>query len=331
MSPQTSLPSGLRGFVQHQRREQGAYFTRTSPASCGHLGSAYRLAPDDFALNLAPDIREAARDYFERLHKITWHRHVNHGLSSQVCCLNFLMPLATRPDLLAKIVGRTLDIDAPEMLPVEEGAFDQPWFVGFEWIGERDYLNEAGKGARTRGANVTSADGVVRFRREGRIETLLIEWKYTESYGAPLGPSGNPRRIARYADLAFAPEGPVRTDLGLELTDFFWEPFYQLLRQQMLAARMQAAKEGGAERVRVLHISPAGNRALHRVTAPALRRFGDDAFDVFKSVLVDPSALVARTTEDLFGPWLETGGGDAWSSYLVDRYAFVSPTGQTQG
>jgi len=35
----------------------------------------------------------------------------------------------------------------------------------------------------------------------------------------------------------FAPNGPIRDDLNLKLEDFFWEPFYQLLRQQMLPSR----------------------------------------------------------------------------------------------
>ncbi len=132
------------------------------------------------------------------------------------------MPLATRPELLSRVIGRTLGIAPPQMLPVEEGPDGSPWFVAFEWIGERDYLNEAPKhGARTRGANATSADAAVRFRHDGRTETLLVEWKYTESYGAPIPPSGNQTRTARYGDLAFAPVGPLRIDLGLALQDFY--------------------------------------------------------------------------------------------------------------
>jgi hypothetical protein len=215
-------------------------------------------------------IRDDASAYFTA-HGITWHQHANHALSSQVTCLNFLMPLATRPKLLASVIGNALGISSPTMLEVESGPDGRPWFVGFEWIGRADYLNEVGNsGIRTRGANATSADAVVRFEHEGRIETVLIEWKYTESYGAPIPPKGNQVRLGRYRDLVFAPFGPVREDYGLAIGDFFWEPFYQLVRQQMLAFQMQAAHEDGAERVRVLHIAPSENRALHTVTAPAL-------------------------------------------------------------
>ena len=49
-----------------------------------------------------------------------------------------------------------------------------------------------------------------------------------------------------------------------------------------------------------VHVSPAGNRALHKVTAPALRRFGDDVFDAFQSVLMAPTDFIGTTIETLF-------------------------------
>ena len=312
-------------FIPQERSAQGAWLTGQFPDACGYGGAAYRLKPEDRLLNLAPDIRETAEDYFVRMHQITWHRHVNHGLSSQVCCLNFLMPLARRPAVLARIIGSALGIPPPEMLKVEKGPVNQNWYVGFEWIGEQNYLGEwPANGRPTRGANATSADAMVRFVHEGRVETLLIEWKYTESYGAPIPPSGNQTRAKRYQALAFDPDGPIRDDLGLKLEDFFWEPFYQLLRQQMLANRMQRAREMDAERVRVLHISPGGNARLHRVTAPALQTFGDDAFVVFKATLVEPESFISRTTQEVFGPALAEMSGDPWADYLTGRYRFLA-------
>lgn len=72
---------------------------------------------------------------------------------------------------------------------VEKGPDGEPWFVGFEWIGRTDYLNEWLRTVSPkRGANVISADAVLRFRQAGRVETLLVEWQYTESYGAPPEP-----------------------------------------------------------------------------------------------------------------------------------------------
>lgn len=309
-------------FETRERRRQTGYFERNFEKSISYEGSAFRLQPAARALNLAPSIRDEVTAYFD-LHSITWHQHANHALSSQVCCLNFLAPLAHDPDTLSRLVGAALGLAPPQMLPVENGPSGKPWFVGFEWIGG-DYLHEASKaGSRTRGANATSADAVVKFQNDGQQETLLIEWKYTEKYGAPIAPAGNPTRVARYEKLAFAPDGPIRADVGLALTDFFHEPFYQLLRQQMLAWRMQRAGECGSQRVRVLHISPNANVALKAVTAPALRRFADDAFDAFRSVLVRPDDFVARSSETLFGPLLAASKGRPWADYLLDRYEFL--------
>jgi hypothetical protein len=136
----------------------------------------------------------------------------------------------------------------------------------------------------------------------------------------------------RYQDITFAPAGPVIADTELKLADFFWELFYQLLRQQMLAHQMQAHRESDGRRVRVPHISPSGNRALHKVTAPELRRFGNDAFAAFKSILTHPEALVGYTIEALFRPLLVDDGPaiKGWADYLYERYAFLGPRpGQT--
>lgn len=310
-------------FTTRERARQRAWFERNFPDSIGFKGSGLRLVPALRSLNLAPCIRAAVVNYF-KMHGIVWHEHSNHALSSQVCCLNFLAPLAQDPQALSRLVGTALGIPPPEMLPVEPGPADGPWFVGFEWIGG-DYLNEAGKsGNRTRGANATIASALVKFRHSGSQETLLIEWKYTEKYGAPIPPAGNPTRVARYDNLIFTPNGPVDAHLRLALTDFFYEPFYQLLRQQMLAWQMQKAREDRSKRVCVLHISPAANTALKAVTAPALRRFSDDAMTAYASVLVHREDFIPRSTETLFGPLLAVGRRGEWADYLIGRYEFLS-------
>lgn len=315
-------------FVAAERAAQAAFFSETVAYALIMEGSPYRLVAGKREHNLAPDIRVPVSAYFAA-NGIQWHTFAGHGLSSQVCCLNVLAPLARRPELLARVVYRALGVPEPEMMPVETEPDGQALYVGFEWTGRSNYLSEwPPGGTATRGANATSADAVLRFRSGGRVTTVLVEWKYTESYGAPLDPVGNPTRLRRYTGKAFAPDGPVRADLGLGIADFFWEPFYQLLRQQMLAWRMQEAREDGADHVMVLHVSPRQNTKLHRVTAPALKRFGGAAFAAFRAVLVRPEDFVAVSTEDLFGPLLAEAAGDAghaaWADYLRQRYTFLS-------
>jgi hypothetical protein len=314
----------MPSFEARERSRQTAYFDADFRGQTGYRGERFRLNPEQKSLNLAPEIRDTAIRYFKEK-GISWHTHSNHALSSQVCCLNFLMPLARRPTMLSQVIGKAVSIPGPEMLPCEIGPEGRQWFIGFEWIGCADYLNEGTEDRRrTRGANCTSADAVVRFRGDGSDQTLLIEWKYTESYGPPIDPRGNATRSARYNNLAFAPDGPIRNDLGLALADFFYEPFYQLLRQQMLAFQMRKAKEGGSTQVRVLHIAPAANIALRKVTSPSLRRFGDDAFAVFRSLLVHQQDFIGRSTETLFGPLVSNFRGNDWADYLARRYTFLA-------
>lgn len=304
-------------FASVQRQIQAQHFTALPDVEDRLAEAAYRLKQDHRALNLSPVIREAAAAYFGPPRNIAWHRHCAHGLSSQVMCLNFLMPLADKPDVLKEIIGCALGRGIGRMLPVEGG----PFFVGFEWTGLADYLGEwPANGKATRGANVTSADAVVRFEAGGRTETLLIEWKYTEKYGAPPDPKRQAERIRRYRDKAFHPDGPLRADLGLDVQELFWEPVYQMFRQQMLAFRMAKAREDGADRVSVLHISPRGNKALHKVTAPKLKPLGNDVFEIFRSLLVRPEDFTAATVEDAFGPTIQARMAEPWAAYLAERY-----------
>ena len=319
----------MNAFILQQRQEQTAFFNRFD----GDLllpGATYRTRPEHFGMNLNPAYTGALVEHFAVPGSpIQWHQHKNHALSSQVCCVNFLGPLMHRPTLLASIMESALGIESPQMVPVSKDRHGTDIFVDFEWIGAADHLGEwPANGRATRGANATSADAAVRYRApDGKLTTVLIEWKFTESYGQPINPKGNETRIRRYADKTFYPDGPLRCDLGLKVQDFFWEPFYQLARQQMLAWRMERTAEDGADRVIVLHISAAGNTALHKVTAPALKPLGSDAFDVFRALLVEPSRFHATSIEQAFLPAIRStiaaDAQDPWAAYLLDRYAFL--------
>lgn len=311
-------------FVALERGRQAAFFAAHMPASAISDTAAYRLLRDYRQLNLAPSIRDVAARHFADK-GIAWHLYVDHGLSSQVACLNFLMPLATRPDILAQIVQRALGGVLPEMLEVEPGPDGQPWFVGFEWIGGRNYLGEWPRaGLPQRGANVTSADAFLRFRHEGRTEALLIEWKYTESYGKPPDPKSHDERMRRYGARTFAPGGPfLPAAEAFDVADLFWEPTYQLARQQMLAWQMERDPDEPAERVRVLHIAPSANLALRKVTSPALRRLGSDILALFPSLISEPDSFISRSTETLFAPLIDARPDDGWAAYLSGRYAFL--------
>ena len=181
----------MRSFLASERKIQ-AEFKVNSPyfSESARLEGMYKHKPRAFCLpvglaeqNLVPEIRQSALAHFAR-HRIQWHngqagKPSNHLCSSQVCCVNFLFPLADKPSALAGIFS-SIYPEIRQMLPVES---DQ--YVSFEWIGAQDYLGErmSRNSQRTRGANCTSADAIVTFeRKDGQRQVVLIEWKYTESY-----------------------------------------------------------------------------------------------------------------------------------------------------
>ena len=58
------------------------------------LPTGIQLRSDFALLNVTADVRDHANWYFDKSRAIAWHQHANHALSSQVACINFLMPLA---------------------------------------------------------------------------------------------------------------------------------------------------------------------------------------------------------------------------------------------
>ncbi len=180
-----------------EARQDGFYRTKHHPF-CLPLKYAEQ--------NLFPAIRESALQHFAK-HEIKWQdgqngKCSNHMCDSQVCCVNFLFPFADQPDALAHLLSPSYP-QLDHMLPVEDGKF-----VSFEWIGAKNYLGEkiSRNGERTRGANFTSADAIVIFERtDNKRQIVLIEWKYTESYGR------NQPEICK----ELAPTAPASTSISM--------------------------------------------------------------------------------------------------------------------
>ncbi|NMC34726.1 MAG: hypothetical protein GYA36_20065 [Veillonellaceae bacterium] len=324
-------------FLESEKSKQVA-FKQTSPtiSTAAKDDGMYKEHTYPFCLprsraeeNLYPPIRTTIREYFER-NKIKWHdgqngKPSNHMCDSQVCCTNFLFPFADKPEALAALLKPVFP-DLREMLPIEDGLY-----VAFEWIGQENYLHEkiSRNGQRTRGANYTSADAAIRFRRtDGRAQISLIEWKYTESYSSvnlEVAASGQ-SRVEIYRWLFDQPDCPIDK---LRLPCFealFYEPFYQFMRQQFLAHEMEKARELGADIVSLLHIAPAHNLDFRTITSPLLRAPGSSATDGWKALVTLPDRFIRVSTESLFGqldadqfPELKE-----WQAYIQARYTWMT-------
>lgn len=279
--------------------------------------------------NLYAGIRAEAIAYFAAA-GIPWHHGQydfpsNHLCSSQVCCVNFLFPFIHQPDALADLL-RPIYPTLSRILPIDGNDF-----VSFEYIGAENYLGErtSKHGKRTRGANCTSADAAVRFQHEdGRIQIALIEWKYTEFYSVEnraIAKSGTDRR-AIYRHLWDRDDFPLDKRLLSSFDALFYEPFYQLFRQQCLAHEMERAGELDADIVSTLHIAPALNREFLRVTSPELRSLGDNSLEVWKRLVRQPDRFRSVTTEGLFGafPVESHSAVQPWWEYTIERYSWMS-------
>jgi hypothetical protein len=320
-------------FLETEKPKQ-AHFKATSAyfSQPARGEGVYRGKPRPFCLpvelaeeNLFPAIRPSAPAFFAA-HRIKWHdgqngKPSNHLCDSQVCCVNFLFPFADQPEALKRLL-LPLYPEIESMLPVEDNKF-----VSFEWIGKENYLGEkiSNYGQRTRGANFTSADAIVRFERQHkRCQVVLIEWKYTESYGytsLEIAQSGTDRTEI-YRALWESQDCPLDRQLLPCFEALFYEPFYQLMRQQFLAHEMEKAHELGADIVCLLHIAPAQNLDFRRVTSPALVGIDDSPTAIWKKVVKNPASFNSVSTDTLFGKLSaeEMPEMKSWLEYIHQRY-----------
>jgi hypothetical protein len=323
-------------FLEGEKPKQ-AQFKASSPyfSDTARSEGIYNGTPRSFCLpiesaeqNLVPEIRESALLHFAE-HSIKWHngkngKPSNHLCSSQVCCVNFLFPFADKPNELAQVFSLIYP-EIKKMLPVENGLY-----VSFEWIGEKNYLGEkvSRNGQRTRGALFTSADSIVLFeRKDKKRQVVLIEWKYTESYGGNFlkyADSGTDRTEI-YRHLFEKADCPINKDILPSFDSLFYEPFYQFMRQQFLANEMEKAHEMGADVVSLLHIAPAHNDDFRKITSPELEKLGESATSIWKKLVKTEGRFISASTEKLFGNLSEAQLPEikSWVEYVHARYKWV--------
>lgn len=257
---------------------------------------------------------------------IPWHDSVaggpsNHLRDSQVQCVNALFAMVTDPERIKLAFGGAVDI--AEVLPLEDSRF-----LTFEYIGPIDYFGEGvrdGKHVgRRRGTNCTSVDAAFLYRTSlGVIELALVEWKFTEAYleAKDRSAASDAVRISRYVDDLIAADSPVASNI-LPIGLLLDEPFYQLMRQQLLAHRLEADRVLGAEVVRLLHVlDPANSGYQNSLVRPEHRAVGASVDEIWAKLLrasdrfmhVNPAVFLdpAVTSPEYVDRYSRRGGTDA--------------------
>ena len=258
--------------------------------------------------NLYAPIREDVIPYFKD-NGITWWRGscpTGHILSSQIACLNHLFALRKNPDAVLAILNGVRN-EFTEVLPITSDKDNG--YIAFEVVSDNDYLNE---GTPTRGSNCTSVDAFVLAKhKSGETWLIPIEWKYTERYNnqdkstedrpnESKGANGKGiERMSRYNNLIDACK-QLKSLSSYQGSLYYFEPFYQLMRQTLWAEQMIAHKD--VERIKAdnylhIHVIPSENDELLHKRYKVSRKGMEESWremltDQGKYVIIDPAMLL---------------------------------------
>jgi hypothetical protein len=279
------------------------------PGSGVFAGKEREFVLSEPSLNLWEGIREDCKHYFNE-NKIVWWKGkdgdpTGHLLSSQVACLNHLYYARQRSDVANAILKR-VDSSIVQAVKMEDA------FVHFEYIGKRQYLNE--KDFR-RGANCTSIDAAMVGERADKTRVLFfIEWKYTEIY--PQKDCYITERSKVYDDLIQSDDSPFNP---INVQAFYFEPFYQMMRQTLLAQACVKAQEYDCTDFLHVHVIPSENmELLNTITSPYLS--GKSISDAWKVVLKSPQKYLSLSPDELLSNCVSVPDTRSWLSYIRKRY-----------
>jgi hypothetical protein len=185
-----------------------------------------------------------------------------------------------------------------------------PGYIQFEAVSDIDHLNEIpGKGKPIHGSQCTSVDDLIyALHQDGSKYLIPIEWKYTERYNnqdksvedgngeAKRTESKGKKRLGRYSDL-ITNSRYLKSLPDYRGSLYFFEPFYQLMRQTLWAEQMIQHKD--SERIKAdnyIHIIPNENEELlnkkYKISEKPLREsWLDNLKYQEKHVIVSPAGF----------------------------------------
>lgn len=296
--------------------------------------------------NLFEPIRDKVLQYF-KVNGISWwggYKPSGHMLSSQMACLNHLFFIREDDNAVLELINNIRPgLHFTKVLPLTLDK-DQK-YIAFEAVSKYDHMNEDGP---TRGANCTSIDALIAAVSDNGERWLIpIEWKYTESY-PPIDksqegiadksdekpPTDQPKegnadktdekkakgekRLENYSGLIDASKYLVKYE-DYAHTPYFFEPFYQLMRQTLWTEQMIEHKDTEwikADRFIHIHVIPSDNASLLNKEYSCTKKEMEESW---KSLLL-LDCYQTITPEKLLSP---LKGNDDYSeliNYLQIRY-----------
>jgi hypothetical protein len=322
----------MRNFKEQMERHQIEYKTKALGIEQMGLWRGRRyphiLPKCMWNLNLWEGIRKKAERYFAD-NEIAWHIQNHNLLSSQIMCVNTFFPLRQHLDILKVWLSHHLN-EIEKVIKLD-----------FEYIGPKNYFNEPGG----RGQNRTSSDLSITWQdKEGKKNILLLEFKFTEPDFGQCSRQGNPDPKRCYSSKKVVASPQTECYRVQEKKRRYWEyilsddslfqkellttesycpfryDFYQLMRNQLLAHRIQSDSRPGLNRVEFGVIYHAENEALTRMPRP----FGGERnpLKAWPNLLRNPKTFHVFTVQDFLDaiePNLQ-GEMASWRAYLKQRY-----------
>lgn len=299
-------------YREEQRKRSVALRNQlyNDPGNGVFLGKGREFVLQKPVLNLWEGIRLDALAYFKRNNVAWWQEKNNeptgHILSSQVACVNHLYFARMRKDVATSIL-MGIDDEVMEAVVIDDG------YVEFEFIEKKQYLQEKGF---SRGANCTSVDAVMLGKlKDNSLRMYFIEWKYTEEYSQV--DLYIPERAKVYDHLIKANDSPFNSSYDVKA--FYYEPFYQLMRQTLLADQIVKNREYDISSFKHIHVVPKENFDLiNRVTSPYLK--GCNIHEIWKNALINRGNFLHISPCDLLRPVLNCQDTLSLINYLKVRY-----------
>lgn len=209
---------------------------------------------------------------------------------------------------------KAMDPETVDLLPITTDK--EPAYIQFEAVSAEDHLNEK---CVTRGSNCTSVDALVYgVHGDGKKIIFPIEWKYTEAYGndnMSEGSKGEERK-RRYTELIQNSKQLCSKDYNV----YYYEPFYQLMRQTLWAEQLIANKE--TERIKAddyvhIHVIPCENKDLLQKKYSCI---GKGMEDTWRACIRNQDKYLIVAPDVLLKPIADSKQYEGLIEYLRNRY-----------
>lgn len=269
----------------------------------------------DGARNIYAPIRDAVVRYFKD-NRISWWgggKPTGHVLSSQIACINHLFAMKDEKAFVLQFLNGVRD-EFVDVMSITTDKF--PAYISFEAVSKIDHLNE---GKSSRGTQCTSIDALIYAKhRSGQNWLIPIEWKYTEHYNNDNKAAGSKGiiRQGRYNELINKSEYLKSDDLSI----YYYEPFYQLMRQTLWAEQMIAHRNEEtlkADNFLHMHIIPSENKDLLQ---KKYKCSGSDMESTWRGMLKDQSRYIIVDPKNVLTGMVGSPDYDSLRNYLSVRY-----------